>query len=329
MVVVRRAKFCREGSQPVPDLSIVIVSWNTRDLLADCLNSVMVNARHLSLQVIVIDNGSADGSAAMVRSEFPGVQLVENEANIGFAAANNRALPLCSAEYVLLLNPDTRVIGPALTILSDFLREHPPVGAVGPKIVHPQSRFRTLSCGYQPTIRTIFNHYFFLSRLFPESPAFRGYQLLMGVHDKQPRVVEWLSGVCLMVRRQVIEQVGPLREDWFMYAEDLEWCERISAGGWGLVHVPTAIVEHHQGASAQQNEAVRTMWVQSLKRYFVMRTKATRLQSLVFNTVLGMGLLFRAALYWGQGLAPRPDRRMWQAESRRFWAYALAALQGS
>jgi len=323
------APYFVEGSQPVTDLSIIVVSWNTKDLLADCLNSVIANSRDLSLQIIVVDNGSADGSAAMVRSKFSNVQLIENQANLGFAAANNLALPLCTAEYVLLLNPDTRIIGQALSILAEFLREHPQVGAVGPKVVHPLSRFRTLSCGHQPTIRTVFNHYFFLSRLFPESPAFRGYQLLMGVHDREPRAVEWLSGVCLMVRRQVIEQVGPLREDWFMYAEDLEWCERISAGGWELVHVPAAIVEHHQGASVQQNEAVHTMWVQSLKQYFVMRTQATHLQSLVFSMVLSMGLLFRAVLYWGQGLVARQDRRMWQAESRRFWAYALAALQRS
>jgi len=317
----------RGNSLAMPNLSIIIVNWNTKDLLADCLDSIMENGHGLSLQIFVVDTDSPDGCAEMVRTRFPDVHLIENETNVGFAAANNQALPLCFAEYVMLLNSDTQIVGNALVVLVDFLNEHPRAGAIGPKIVHPLSRLRTLSCGYQPTLRTIFNHYFFLSRLFPESQTFRGYHLLIDIHDDRPRPVEWLSGACLLVRRQVIEQVGPLREDWFMYVEDLEWCDRISAGGWELIHVPDAVVQHYQGASTQRNKAVSTMWIQNLKEYFVMRSRATRLESSLFSLVLAMGLTFRAVLYWVRGLVQGQSDVAWRAEGNRFLAHALTALK--
>ena len=306
-------------------LSVVVVNWNTRELLRDCLDSVLRNAQDILLEVLVVDNASTDGSRELVRSQFPEVRLIENEVNLGFAVANNQAFPLCSAEYVLLLNSDTIVVGNALKILVDFLSEHPKVGAVGPKVVHPASRLRTLSCGYQPTIRTMFDHYFFLSRLFPNWRIFRGFHLLIGVHDDRPRPVEWLSGACFLVRRKVIERVGPLSEDWFMYAEDLEWCDRISAAGWALYHVPEAVIEHYHGASAQRNEAVSTMWVQSLQRHFVARTQPARIHLLLFNAILAVGLMSRAIIYWLRGLTDRGDGDFWRAESRRFLAYARAA----
>ncbi len=311
----------------MPDLSVVIVSWNTRGLLRDCLQSVFASAGALDLEVFVVDNDSADGSKQMVQSEFEQVQLIVNEENVGFAAANNQAFPHCTSEFILLLNSDTQVIGDALDRLVSFMRSHPKAGAIGPKVVHPHMRLQVLSCGYQPTLRTLFNHYFGLSSLFPENPAFRGWHLRMGVHDDRVRPVEWISGACLLVRRAVIDQVGPLSETWFMYAEDMEWCQRISAAGWQLFHVPGAVVEHRLGASVDQNKAVSGMWVHSLRSYYVSRARPSRLQVLGFNGILTTGLALRAVAYSLRGLLNPQNHSLWQSEARKFMVYAKAAMK--
>src|SRR5437763_1135081 len=165
-----------------PDISAVIVSWNTRDFLRDCLNSVFAETTGLQIEVIVVDNNSTDGSADMVRSEFPQVRLVQNETNLGFAAANNRAFPLCNAEKILLLNSDTVVIGNALRTLADFLDRHPEAAVVAPKLEQSHA-VDILGCGRQLSLRTAANHWLFLARLFPHHSIFEGVYYYRGKHD--------------------------------------------------------------------------------------------------------------------------------------------------
>jgi GT2 family glycosyltransferase len=309
-----------------PDLSIVIVNWNTADLLRECLQSVLENAGAIVPEVLVVDNHSSDGSQDMVRQEFPSVRLIANQSNVGFAAANNQAFPECSADLILLLNPDTRVLGEGLAVLVAFMRAHPEAGAIGPKVVHPAGRLRLLSCGYQPTLRTLFNHFSGLSSLFPHSPAFRGLHLVMGRHDDCVRAVEWISGACLLVRKQVIQQAGALSEEWFMYAEDMEWCQRIAAAGWRLYSVPEAVVEHHVGAAASRSKRVSTMWVGSLRSYCVCREPPSFIRLLLLDAVLIAGLGMRALLYFARALVGCRRRDMWRSEARRFATYTWTAL---
>jgi N-acetylglucosaminyl-diphospho-decaprenol L-rhamnosyltransferase len=311
----------------VPDLSIVIVNWNTREFLHDCLTSIYSHAGDLMLEIVVVDNASTDGSTMLVREEFPEVRLIENSENIGYARANNQAFDYCSSGLILLLNPDTRILGDALGILVNHMKRHPATGAIGPKIVHPEMRLRVLSCGYQPTLRTLFNHYFFLSALSPHRQTFRGINLRIGVHDDAIREVEWLSGACILVKREVIDQVGPLSEEWFMYAEDMEWCQRMIDGGWRLYHNPNAIIEHRPGSSAKENEWVSTMWVRSLRSYFVHRQHPSRLHLALFDLVLVCGLFMRAMFYSVHASrSKRGQRLMWQEEAKKFRKYAVAAL---
>src|SRR5437016_2817047 len=190
------------------DLSVIIVSWNTRDLLRQCLRSVFQNALHLKLQVLVVDNASTDESATMVRSEFPDVRVIQNTINVGFARANNQALPDCLSELVLLLNPDTLVLDRALEELVEFLRQHPGAGAVGPKLLHPRLDLRVLGCGNQPTLWRVFTHYSFLSSLVPNFKAFEGIHLFVGIHDRQVREVGWISGACLLARKAALTDAG-------------------------------------------------------------------------------------------------------------------------
>lgn len=313
-----------------PDLSIVIVNWNTCDLLRDCLDSLYTNQGHLILEIIVYDNASQDGSVSMVREKFPQVKLLSSSENLGYARANNLAIPHCSSDLVLLLNPDTRVLEGSLEELVQFLQSHPEAGAIGPKIVHPMMRLRVLSCGYQPTLRTTFNQYFFLSSVFPNIAAFRGVNLLMGPHDKVVQSVEWLSGACLLVKKEVIERVGVFSENWFMYAEDMEFCQRILDAGWKLYHIPTSIIEHYFGASTAKNQSVSTMWVRSQRSYFIHRSKPSRLHLFLFDFILSSGLATRSVLYYFRGkLGSRNQRSLWEIEARRFAAYAGAVWRPS
>jgi GT2 family glycosyltransferase len=310
-----------------PDISLVIVSWNTRDLLRACLKSVLENSTRLQLEVFVVDNASTDGSAEMTRSEFAEVCLVENSANVGFARANNQALPKCTADNVLLLNPDTIIIGSALHELLCFIREHTDCGAVGPKLIHPRAGLRVLGCGNQPTLWRVVTHYSFLSSFFPKSRTFEGIHLFVGTHDQAVREVEWLSGACLLVRRSALMDVGGLCEDWFMYAEDWELCARLRANGWRLCHLPSAVVEHHLSASTEQNELASMMPITAGRSYFIKLNKPSTVELFTFDAVRSIGLGLRAIGYFVYGLVrSRPHREMWFRRARTFRHFARAAL---
>ena len=310
-----------ERAEGSVDLSIVIVNWNTLPLLRSCLESVLQENESLSMETLVVDNASTDGSADMVSHDFPWVRLIRNSENVGFARANNQAILDSTGRYVFLLNSDTQVKEGAIRTLVQFMDKHPETGAVGPKIIHPQGRLRVLSCGYQPTLRTVFYHYFFLSRLFPNRRAFRGLNLIGGRDDACALPVEWLSGAALMVRRQTVEQVGLLDERWFMYAEDMEWCDRIGKAGWTIFHVPDATVAHQFGASGHADERVSTMWVESLHKYYAAMPTSSRFRLALFDLVLTIGFLFRASIYSVSRLITR-QKQLWRIEARRFLRYA-------
>ncbi len=310
-----------------PDLSIVIVSWNTWELLAACLDSVFRTAEGLALEVIVVDNASSDCSPAMVRERFPHVQLIENRENTGFATANNQVFPLCTAEFILLLNSDTVVKPGALRTLRDFLRENPDVTAVGPKLIHPRVQLRILGAGRQPTLRTVTNHHLFLASAFPRIRFLEGIYLFIGKHDDRPRQVEWLSGACLLVRRKVIAEVGPLSESFFMYCEDMEWCDRMRTKGT-LYHVPDAVVEHHLSASTEKNQKASLLPITTARDYFIARNRPTFIALFAHDVVRTVGLLVRAIGYFVMSLF-QPDRRaMWRGRSRQYFTYTRAALPG-
>lgn len=309
-----------------PKLSIVIVNWNTQELLKNCLDSIYVNREGLSLQIIVVDNGSLDGSQAMVKTQFPEVRLLAQTENIGFAKANNIAFGYCSADYVMLLNSDTTVHPGTLERLLSFLDKYPQAGAVAPKVSHPHLRLRVLSCGYQPSLLTVFNHYFGLSSMFPHIHFFRGLNLINGIHDDDVRSVEWLSGACIVVRKSIIHQVGGLNENWFMYAEDMEWCLRMSQSGWQLFHIPDVKIDHLVGASSKKNSKASTMWVESLISYYQSSRHPNSLQYMLFRLVLVVGLTMRSAVYFLKGICSKGNRHMWWEESTLFQAYARAAI---
>lgn len=276
------------------DLSVIIVNFNTRELLRDCLQSVFRETPELDLEVIVVDNASADGSADMVRDEFPQVQLICSEHNLGFARANNLAIAGARGEVVILLNPDTLIKDRALEKLVAHLRSHPEVGAAGPDLPQPSGVLQVAACGYRPTLWRVFCQYFFLTRLFPRMPLFRGMNLPAGVYH-EPVPVEWLSGACLAVPKKVWDDVGLLDESWFMFAEDMEWCERALRRGYQLHYMPNVTVYHIWGASSRGSaEAVSTMWLDSLAAWY--SREHSRFSCAMLLLILSAGLRLRAGL---------------------------------
>lgn len=230
-------------------LSIVIVSWNTRQLLAQCLESVAVNLKSLGLivtETLVVDNASIDGTVDMLRQQFPWVKVVANRDNAGFAKANNQAIVASSGDYILLLNPDTKLHANAIATLVTYLDTQPMVGAVGPLLENPDGTLQ-FSCSPAPTL---LGESWRL--LHPNRGLGHGAYPMQGWSRHQPREVDVIQGACLLLRRSVIEQVGPLDEDYYIYSEEVDLCARIRAANWRIFWVPTAHVTHYGGQSTRQ-----------------------------------------------------------------------------
>jgi len=263
------------------DLSVIIVSWNVRDLLQRCLQALVPSSKFQvpcsplnnlergtwNLELIVVDNASSDGSAAMVRQHFPQVRLIANNSNLGFTHANNQGLAASQGRYVLLLNPDTEVVGDAVATLLAFLEAHPDVGVVGPQLRFPDGSIQPSRRRF-PTLATAFVESTVLQPLFAGSSLLRRYYVA-DQPDDVTQDVDWLVGACLLVRREAIEQAGPLDEGFFMYSEELDWCRRLKQAGWRIVYLPAAQVIHYEGKSSEQNLAARDIRFHSSKvRYF-------------------------------------------------------------
>ena len=246
-------------------LSVIIVNWNVRDLLRECLRSLAAGREQLELEVIVVDSASADGSIAMLREEFPWVRLITCDENVGFPRGNNLGLAEARGDYLLLLNPDTVVVDDALTVLRDYLATHPAVGAVGPQLLNPDGSVQSSRRRF-PTLATGFFESTWLQGLVPG--VLRRYYAL-DLPDDATAEVDWLTGACVMVPRAVYERVGGLDEGYFMYSEELDWCRRIVAAGWKVVYHPPARVIHHVGQSSDQAVTARHINFQRAKlRYY-------------------------------------------------------------
>jgi GT2 family glycosyltransferase len=241
-------------------LSIVTVSWNTRELLNRCLDTVreeLARLPHVDAEVFVIDNDSHDGSADMVAQEHPWVRLIRNKENLGFAKANNQALRETNSDYVLLLNPDTEVRPNSIKLLLEFFQSHPRCGVVAPQLLNTDGSVQR-SCRAFPTFIGMLYELIGLSKMFPpgssQGTQFRAYKMLDWNHDDQ-REVDQPEGACLMIRRTVLNEVGLLDEGYWMLFEEVDWCYRVKQHDWEIWFDPAAQVVHHYGQSIKQVKA--------------------------------------------------------------------------
>ncbi|HEY9721557.1 MAG TPA: glycosyltransferase family 2 protein [Oscillatoriaceae cyanobacterium] len=270
-----------------PVLSIVIVNWNTRNLLRDCLSSVQSETL-LSHEVWVVDNGSTDGSPEMVRAEFPHVHLIANTDNKGFAAANNQALRLCQGEYVLLLNSDTLVLDGALDKMVAHLHAHPEVGALGCRLLNGDGSLQPSAHHFYGTFRSIFENRL-TQVLWPRRHA-RTPFLSFWDHSTL-RHVDWVTGAVLMLRRRVLQDVGLLDERFFMYGEEIDWQLRMRKAGHQVWFLPSARIIHYGGGSSRQAVTQMKRQEYESRRMFVEKHYPP-LARRFYNAKAGAGMAF-------------------------------------
>ena len=231
------------------DVSIVIVNWNTRDILRDCLASVYEQGGEIDFEVIVVDNASTDGSVEMVKKDFPQVTLIENSQNLGFAAANNQGIAISKGRYVLLLNSDTIVLDNAIAKTAAFADSHPEAAVVGCRVLNPD---RTLqpTCFMFPSILNMLLSSTYLYKLFPKSKFF-GRERMTWWNRNDIREVDVVTGCFMLVRQDAIKKVGSMDEQFFMYVEETDWCYRFKQAGWKILFTPCAEIIHLGGQSSK------------------------------------------------------------------------------
>ena len=286
---------CREN--PGLDLAIIIVSYNTRRLLRECLASVYSSQGDFSFEVWVVDNASTDGSAEMVAAEFPQAHLIRSEVNGGYAYANNLGLRAAGfgsgtepqPRYALLLNPDTLLPPSALKDMLAFMEEHPEAGAAGPRLVRPNGEL-DLACRRSfPTPANSFYKIFGLSKLFPHSPRFARYNLTFMDPD-QTIEVDSVVGAFMLVRGEAIRQVGLLDESFFMYGEDLDWAYRMKAAGWKVYYNADVTVLHYKGESSKQSRKARYEFYRAMYLFYQKHYRATTPLWLHWLVIAGIAL---------------------------------------
>lgn len=234
------------------DLSIVIVNYNVKHFVEQCLRSVIAAGKGISLEVFVVDNASTDGSVEYLHPRFPSVTFIANSENLGFAKANNLALRRAAGRYLMILNPDTLVGEESLKTLIDYMETHPRAGVAGPKFLNRYGQFDKTSKRGLPTPWVAFCRISGLSSIFPKSALFSRYDLLYVDADK-PAMVDVLTGACMMARREAFEQVGGLDESFFMFGEDIDWSYRFSLAGWEVHYAPVASIVHFKGESTRRS----------------------------------------------------------------------------
>ena len=273
------------------DVSIILVNWNTRDLLIQCLQALPPAMRDLDAEIIIVDNASSDGSVQALKSEFAYVHLIQNERNLGFAAANNQALRIAAGQYALVLNTDTLPKPESIKRLVAFAETHPQAGMVGALLLNPDGSFQASFADF-PSLR---NETLLLLGLAKRllGPHFPNH----GPHEsREPRRCDWVQGACLLVRRDALPAIGLLDEGYFMYTEETDWCARCWKAGWEVWFTPQARIIHYGGQSAARQPAAKRRQLYASKARFFRKHRGT-LASVCFRVIVQMTSTLKL-IYW-------------------------------
>jgi hypothetical protein len=296
------------------DLGIVVVSYNTCELLRACLRSIYESRGDLAYEVCVVDNASSDGSPEMVRAEFPQVRLISNADNVGYPRANNQGLRDFGftggggggPRFALLLNPDTELPPDALPRMVEFMAAHPRVGVAGPKLVGTDGRL-DLACRRSfPDPAVSFYRIVGLSKLFPRSRRFGRYNLTY-LDPDQPAEVDAVAGAFMLVRREAILDAGLLDEQFFMYGEDLDWAYRIKAAGWVVYYHPQVTVLHVKRAASRKSARAQVEFYRAMDIFYRKHYAA--------ESPWWLHLLITRAIWLRQQVEKLRVRWMWDVES--------------
>jgi len=295
-------------ASPAPLLSIIIVNWNTKDLLAKCLESIYETVEGLTFEVLVVDNASTDGSAAMVRRRFPQVRLIENDENVGFARANNQAIRCARGRYVLLLNSDTEVVPGSIANMVTELETQPDVGITSVCLAFPGGSPQ-FCYGRFPNLYTEFRSLFGMHR----------WDLSCWGKINAPREVDWVSGACLMARKGMLDEIGLLDEKFFMFGEEVDLCYRAKEAGWRICLVPSDPVIHVRAGSTGKTSGRLLRLYRGKLRYF--RKHLGQAQTQLLLLMIHISALGKLMLYSALSLSKPEYVRL-----RHLWAQILTVI---
>lgn len=256
--------------QQLPELSICILTLNAQPYLRNCLDSIKKHGEGLNYEIIVIDNGSNDGTLTMLKGNYPEISVIANNENLGFTKPNNQGIAIAkSPKYILLLNPDTIIYESSLQNLLAFADQHPHGGVFSPKVLNDDGTFQKHCKRGEGRPWDTFAYFLGLSKLFPQNKLFSGY-LQTHLDENQPHEVPAISGCCMLIRRETIAQIGVLDEDLFAYQEDTEYCVRARKAGWKVYYTPSAQITHFGGKGGSRAQPYKAIykWHQSYYIYY-------------------------------------------------------------
>jgi GT2 family glycosyltransferase len=305
-------------------LSIIIVNWNVKALLRDCLNSIYqtIEMPGDQFEIIVVDNDSNDGSVAMVAECFPQVKVIANQSNVGFGLANNQAEKICRGKYILLLNPDTLIVDRAVDAMVEHLDACKNAAAIGCRLVNADGSLQRWTGGAFPTLWNVACHYLFLDRLLPR--RLRPQSLYLDMDVKHDVNVDWVSGACVILRKEMLGSYL-FDETYFMYGEDMELCHRLKKAGYEVLYSPVASVTHFQGASmAQQKGDVLLSSIKGPRQFFQLSDNSSS-KLFFFDLFTLAGFFLRGIVYGGIGLLGLNDT--YRDRARSSWNYMVLALK--
>ena len=267
------------------DITIVIVNWNTRDLLRNCLESIYKTVRNITFEIIVVDNASRDDSVAMLGEEFPDVSIIENSENRGFATANNQAFAVMRGRYALLLNTDTVLTENAVHELFAFMENHDEAAMAGGQLLN-RDESRQNSIANFPTILTLLANTSLLEYLFPRRFPSKRYE------HKEPLEVESVIGACMLVRKKAMDEVGIFDERYFFFFEETDWAFQMRTAGWKIYHVPSALIYHLQGQSIGGDIRSRIEFYRSRYKFF------NKWKGRSYNAAVSLVVFIRLIVNW-------------------------------
>lgn len=282
------------------DLSVVIVNYNVEYFLEQCLNAVESASKQLKVQVFVVDNNSIDGSVAMVREKFPNVNVIANKDNVGFSRANNQAIHLSDARYVLLLNPDTVIEEDTFNKTVAFMDEHPDAGGLGVRMVDGKGKFLPESKRGLPTPSVSFYKIFGLASIFPKSRTFGQYHLGF-LSEFDINEVDVLSGAFMLLRAETLDKIGLLDEQFFMYGEDIDLSYRIQLGGYKNFYFPQTKIIHYKGESTKKS-SVNYVFVFYRAMILFANKHFSNNNAKLFSFAINLAIYFRASMALGNRL---------------------------
>ena len=302
------------------DVSIVIVNWNTSELLRNCIKSVVEQAGEIDCEIIVVDNNSTDDSTEMVKSNFEQVILIENSENRGFAAANNQGIEISKGRYILLLNSDTVVLDRAIEKTVAFADKHSDTAVTGCRVLNPDRTLQN-TCFMFPSVLNMLLSSTYLYKFFPKSRFF-GREAMTWWDRNDVREVDVVTGCFMLIRHEAIEQVGLMDEQYFMYGEETDWCYRFKKNGWKIMFAPEGQIIHFGGQSTSQKKAEMILQLRGSILLFIKKHQGFFPH--IISCLLTAMFFFLRIPYWLVSGLIRKGR--WSESKRTASVYAMGGI---